>query len=381
MAGVTGMISTSDLTVGVKINMDEAIYLISPLDSPLINGLDVDGAVILGSTPVDEIQFYWMDEELLVPRATLTGAHTTGDTFITVESADARLRFSTGDIIMVEKAGVTERIRVTGYAATAATLNVTRAYSGTATNYDSGAKVVGLGTALAEGSDPEAARALDRVQDYNYTQIFGPTKVHMSGTEQVVSKYGVANEFTKQTFNRTRENVISREQAYLYGPRTNSTTTKIRTTGGIASFIATNVDATSTQLNVTTVEALMQNCYDRGGVPDLLMANPHSLSDLNALNDSGRVRVDIADARRGRQRVMAIHTEYGDVTVVRNRYCQKTDAFLWVREQVIRRPLRPFTMEKLAKTGDSDSLQLLCEEGLEVKGEEHMGRMSALSYT
>lgn len=381
MAGVTGLITTSDLTTGVKINMDEAIYLISPLDSPLINGLDVDGAVILGSTPVDEIQFYWMDEELLVPRAALSGAVTTGDLFITLASNDERLRFSTGDILLIEKAGATERLRVTGYGTTTGSLTVTRAYSGTATNYASGAYAVGLGTALAEGSDPEAARALDRVQDFNYTQIFGPTKVHMSGTEQVVAKYGVANEFTKQTFNRSKENVVAREQAYLYGPRTNSTTTKIRTTGGIVSFITSNVDATSTQLNVTTVEALMQSAYDRGGVPDILAANPHSLADLNALNDSGRVRVDIADARRGRQRVMAVHTEYGDVTVVRNRYLQKSDALLWSREQVIRRPLRPMMMERLAKTGDSDSLQLLCEEGLEVKGEEHLGRFSALSYT
>lgn len=377
-----GMLTTSDLTVGVKVNMDEAIYLISPLDSPLINGLDVDGAVILGSTPVDEIQFSWLDEEILVPRSALAGAVTTGDTFITLASNDERLKFSTGDILMVEKAGSAERVRVTGYATTAATLDVSRGFAGTAaTNYSSGATVQGLGTALAEGSDPENARARDRVEDSNYTQIFGPTKVHLSGTEQVVSKYGVPNEFAHQTFNRTKENVIAREQAYLYGVKYNSTTTKIRTTGGIFSFITSNVDTTSTQLTVTSIESSMQACYDAGGVPDILAANPASLADLNALNDTGRVRVDIADARRGRQRVMAVHTEYGDVTVVRNRYMQKTDALLWVREQVIRRPLRPWQMERLAKTGDSDSLQMLCEEGLEVKGQEHCAKLTALAYT
>lgn len=376
----TGILTTSDLTTGVKVDMDEAIYLISPLDSPLINGLDADGAVILGSTPADEIKFDWMDEELLVPRSSLDGAVTTGDTFITLASNDERLKFSTGDVLMIEKAGADERVQVSGYATTAATLDISRGFSGTATNYSDGASVVGLGTALAEGSDPEDARARDRGEDFNYTQIFGPTTVHLSGTEQVVAKYGVANEFQHQMFARTKENVIAREHAYLYGPRTNSTTTRIRTTGGLDYFLSSNVDTTSTQLTVASIEGLMEQGYDKGGIGDLLTANPKALGDLNALDDSNRVRVDINDPRRGRQRVMVVHTEYGDVTIVRNRYCRKSDAFLWTRDQVVRRPLRPLTSEKLAKTGDSDRMQILCEEGLQVKGEEHMGKLTALSY-
>jgi hypothetical protein len=375
------MLTTSDLTVGLKIDIDEAIYMLSALDSPLINGLDADGAVILGSTPVSEIEYSWLDEELLTPRAQLDGAVTTGDTFITLDSNDDRLRFSTGDILMVEKAGSVEKIRVTGYATTAATLDVTRAFAGTtATNYADNAVVVGLGTALAEGSDPEDARARDRDSDSNFTQIFGPTAIHLSGTEQVVAKYGVPNEFAKQVFNRGKENVISRERAYLYGTKFNSTTTKIRTTGGFDHYITTNNDATSTELTVTAIESMQSLGYDQGGIGDLLTANPKSLGDLNALDDSNRVRVDIADPRRGRRRVMVVHTEFGDVTIVRNRYCRKSDAFLWTRDQVVRRPLRPMTLEKLAKTGDSDKVQILCEEGLQVKGQEHMGKFTALAY-
>lgn len=376
----TGIITTSDLTVGVKIDMDEAIYVLSPLDSPMINGLDADGAVILGSVPTDEIRFDWLDEELLVPRSILNGAVTTGDTFITLDSDAERLRFSTGDIIMIEKSAGSERIRITGYATTAATLDVTRAFSGTATNYADNAAVVGLGTALAEGSDPEAARARDRAEDNNYCQIFGPTSVNLSGTEQVVAKYGVANEFQHQVYNRTRENVIAREQAFLYSPKSYSSVTKIRTTGGMDSFITTNIDSTSTQLTVAAIEGIQELGYAKGGIPDLLSANPGSLGDLNALDDSNRVRTEIADGRRGRQRVMVVHTEYGDVTVVRNRYVRKTDAFLWCRDQMVRRPLRPFTMERLAKTGDSDVVQMLCEEGLEFKGQEHAGKLNALVY-
>lgn len=375
----TGILTTSDLTVGVKIDMDDVIYVVSPLDSPMINGLDADGAVILGTEPTSEIEYFNMDEELLVPRSAASGAHLATDAFVQLANDAERLKFSTGDVLMA--ASSDELIRVTGYSATAGRLNVTRGFAGTAAEaITAGQLIKGLGTALAEGSDPEDARARDRATDSNFTQIFGPTAVHLSATEQVVAKYGVANEFQHQIFNRTRENVISREQAFLYGKKFNDPAAKVRTTGGLVRSIVTNVDSTSTQLTVLTVEGLMQRGYDKGGIGDILAANPAALGDLNALNDTGRVRVDVADSRRGRQRVMAIHTEYGDVTVVRNRYLDKSDAILWTREQVKRRVLRGFTMERLAKTGDSDKVQLVCEEGLQVKGEEHCGRFNALAY-
>lgn len=376
----TGMITTADLTVGVKIDMDEVIYVISPVDSPMINGLDADGAVILGADPVSEIEFFDLDEEYLVPRSTINGALTTGDAYITLDSSNERLKFSTGDVLMVKGSG--ERIRVTGYATTASTLDVTRGFAGTtAASIADNAALIGLGTALAEGSDPEDARARDRAEASNYTQIFGPTAIHLSGTEQVVAKYGVADEFSHQVFARTKENVIAREQALLYGVKYNSTTTRIRTSAGLFSQIVTNVDSTSTQLTVSNIEAMQQLGYDKGGIGDLLTANPGALSDLNSLNDTGRVRVDVSDPRRGRQRVMVVHTEFGDVTVVRNRYCFKSDAALWTREQFRRRVLRGFTMERLAKTGDSDKAQILCEEGFQLKGEEHAGKFTALAYT
>jgi hypothetical protein len=44
--------------------------------------------------------------------------------------------------------------------------------------------------------------------------------------------------------------------------------------------------------------------------------------------------------------------------------------------------MQPLIVEALAKTGDSDSVMLLCEEGLQVKGETHMARFTNLTdYT
>lgn len=378
MSVPSGLTSAYDLTVGVIVNMDPAIYLLDPIDTPLLTGFGADGLPVLGSDTVDQIEFAWQDDTILTPRTTLNGAITTGDTVITVATGD-RTKFSTGDVIRVIKAAATETMRITGYGVTAHTLLVTRALTGTATNYSSGADLLGLGTALAEGSDPEDARVVDRVKNTNVTQIFGPTAVNMSRTTQKVPRYGVVNEFTHQTMKRIQENAIAREQAFLYGVAYNSTTTEIRTTGGVESFITTNVDSTSTQLTVLKIQTNQQLVYNRGGVPDQLWANPASLIDLNDIANTGIVRTDLVDTIRGRKPVTVVWTEFGPVTVVRNRWCHKLHAFAVRRENVRRRVLDSLQMERLAKTGDSDKVQIVCEEGLEVKGEEHMFKMNNLT--
>ena len=378
----TGLISSYDLTVGVKVNMDEAIYVLSPLDSPMLTGMDSDGLSIVGSAPVDQTEFSWMDEQLLVPRTTLGAALLTAATTMQLLTTADRLRFSTGDAIRLVVAGGTEVVRCVGYSVTTATdLLITRALAGTALGtYTTGAPVIGLGTALAEGSDPEAARSQDRVQNTNVTQIYGPTLVHLSATEQLVSKYGVPNELARQLYNRTKESAVAREQSMIYGARYNSTTTEIRTSGGLDYFIATNVDATSTNLTVATIQAMQQDCFDQGGVWDRLMTNPKALETLNDPANTTHIRTELTDSKRGRVPTMQIYTEFGPVLVVRNRWVHQGHAFGFSRENVIRRVLRPLTAEKLAKTGDSDKIQIVCEEWLEVKGEEHMGKFNALNY-
>lgn len=377
----TGRATSYDLTTGVVVNMDEAIYMLSPEDTPLLTGLGSNGMTLIGSSPVNERVFSWMDDTILTPRTALNGAITTADTIWTVATGD-RIKFSTGDILLVGKAAATEQVRVVGYGITAETLLVTRAWAGTATNYASGALVAGLGTALAEGSDPEAARTNDRVENSNVTQIFGPTKVDLSRTEQQVYKYGTGtNEWTYQLMKRMTENAISREQAYLYGAKVDSTTLKIRTTGGLRFWITTNVDASSTTLTVAAIQTRQQLGYNQGGFADIIFANPVAMDTLNDVANTSIVRETLEDPKRGRTRVAYVDTEFGSVELARNRWCLPMDAFGINRENVVRRVLQPLIFERLAKTGDSDQGQIVCEEGLEVKGEEHLFRFSNLNYT
>ena len=385
VVGYAGKVTSYDLDVGVKINMDELIYMISPTDSPFINGIGTDGRQLLSSSPVDQQEFKWMDEELLLPRATVagTGAAGAGATTITVSAADS-YRFQVDDLLNIgeEDAVVNGAIkRITAINNSTGVINVADWANGSAWPATTAAHedtVVCVGTALVEGSDPGEARSADRTIHSNYTQIFGPTPIFMSRTEQQVSRYGVSDEFAKQVYGRSVENVITREQAYLYGQYNNDTSNKRRSTGGLNYHITSNTDTTTT-LTVAALEALQQKCYNAGGMPDLLIANPASFATLNAVSDSGRVRTVIDDPRRGRVPVASVFTEFGETQMLRNRWCHAETAFLIAKDGISRRVMQPLVVEALAKTGDSDKVQIVCEEGLQVKGEQHMGKFTTLT--
>ena len=385
IVGYGGKVTSYDLAVGVKINMDELIYMISPTDSPFINGIGTDGRQLLGSSGVDQQEFKWMDEELLIPRATVTdtGSAGAGATDVTVSAADS-YKFQVDDLITIGEADAAVNAavkRVTHVNNTAGVLTLAdwaNSADWPATTAAHADTVICVGTALVEGSDPGEARSADRTIRTNCTQIFGPTPIHMSRTEQQVSRYGVSDEFAKQVYGRSVENVITREQAYLYGQYNNDTSTKRRSTGGLNYHITSNTDTTTT-LTITALEALQQKCYNAGGMPDLLIANPASFATLNAVSDSGRVRTVIDDPRRGRVPVASVFTEFGETQMLRNRWCHAETAFLIAKDGISRRVMQPLVVEALAKTGDSDKVQIVCEEGLQVKGEQHMGKFTTLT--
>lgn len=371
---------STNLDTGLKLNIDELIYMLSPMDLPMTLGVDADGSMVVRTMPVDQTTFKWQDEEILTPRAPLAALATTGTTGLTVATGEA-LRFSTGDLIRIVKStGATESVVVTGVSN--ATVTVTRGYnSSTATNLSTGDMLIGIGSLLLEGSDPENFRARDRDLRTNYTEIFGPYKIQMSRTAQKVSKYGVTDEWSKQVFNRTRELMIRIEQALLLGTALDDGAGK-RSTGGLLHFLTSNVNSSATQLTLANIATLQQTCYNAGDVPLVLVANPATLAQLNDIENTSTMRVVQTDSRRGRARVTVLDTEFGTTTIVRNRWCHPYHAFLIKPEGVIRRIFDPLMYQPLAKTGDSDKAQIVCEEGFEIKGYQHMAVFTGLTaYT
>lgn len=365
-----------DLQVETKINIDELIYILTPEDLPLLSGIGSDGLGVIGKAPVDNTIFYWMEEDVPLPRSTVATAIASAGTTSLVLPAEGSVKFAVGDAIRVND----EIMLVTANNTTTETLTVTRGALGTtaASAHAVGAEIIGLGTVLAEG-DIGTANFQGRDKYSNYTQIFSK-KLTVSRTEQSIPKYGVPNELNKQMRNAMLHCNVGIEQAALYGIKYEDAATRVRSTGGLNSFITSNVDSSSAWITVPAIEALQQTAYDNGGTFEYITARPAAFRALNNTVGNERVQtVTVEDARRGRRRAQTVMTEFGEVTLVRNRYVRKTDAFCYSRDNFIQRVFQPLVAQKLAKTNDTDSYMMVGECGFQVKGQDHMAKFSALN--
>lgn len=376
----TGLINTYDLTAGVIVDIDPAIRNLSPTDTPLYNGYGADGRTTLARGTMFEKKKEWQDTTILTPRSAPGAAlsSTTG-TVLTVTSGD-RLNFSTGDVLLIN----TEQVRVTGYGSTADTLLISRGYGGTtAATAATTDVIINLGAHLTEGSDPEDPRSRDWDNRYNLSQIFGPTAIKVSGTEQAIRKYGLEGTtmFDFQAANRAKEEVMKLENALLYGSRYDDTTNETRQMGGMINYITTNVDSSTTTFAGTTGETallnLLEDIWNAGGNPDKAIMSIGNKRKVSAWSES-EIRIGRMDNGRG-QVVDVFFSDFGTIDMIAHRWMRTGDIFVFSRDQAELLTLRPWQFEMLAKTGDSIKGQIVGEYSLKFEADRWAGRFSALT--
>lgn len=368
-----GRTSSYDLTVGLMLDIEDTIGLISPVDVPLVGTIGAEGLSTITKGTCFEVEVSWLDEEILTPRSNLAATAVTADTYIIV-TAGHQQRFMTSDVLMIGD----EYVRVTDYGTTTDSLVVTRAFSGSAIQHSNLKDVVGVGSANPEGADPQAARTRDRTKRYNLTEIFGPYKVEVSGTEDVVRKYGLTTtEFDHQVANRAMEANIALEQAIIYGARVDDTTNKWRTMGGLDYYITTNVDSTTTDLTDTKLLDQMETTFGTGGNINRVLLGAKQKRKVSGFS-STLIRYTGDDTQRG-QIVDSFVSDFGVSTMILDRWVRSSDLFLFNRDMVELATLRPLQFEMLAKTGDARKGQVLAEKTLKVRKQIQGAKFTALT--
>ena len=390
MSDVLGQYGTSyDLDVALRIDIEEMVTQLSPFDAPFLgtfNGLEnAPVPSILPQGTVTQVQYDWLEDELLTPRGETDANYTAADGEISLETGQAA-RFQPDDLVRV-RADNDEylQFRVTAVDYDDDDLTV-ELWDGDDHAVASGALVEGVGTLPVEGSDPPEARATDRSRLHNYTQIFGPYPVELSETEQVIAKYGVPSEWAWQTAKRVKEAMIALEHAVLYGIRKNDATARRRSMGGLDYFIrAANgsvVDTDTTSLEGSAGEdallELQQKCYNNGGDPRLVVVGPANKPDISDWRRTD-IRFQISESRRG-QVVTSFESDFGVVDLLMHRWVRSTDLFLFNAEQAEVSTLtgRGLKWVNTAKTGDRDQAYVITERGFKFRGAAHSGKMTAL---
>lgn len=370
MAVQVGRRSTYESTVGLRLDIEDAIYMISPFDVPFLGTYGPNRGSVLGRDTTTSTKVEWLQDELVPGSDALNGALTAGNAFITVDNQGY---FKTNDLIRIDD----EFMRVSGYGTTASTLLVERSWGdpAAATHADNSTILI-LGNLPAEGNDPVSGINTNRTQPYNYTQIY-QDEVEVTRSEEKEAKYGVNSETAYQTAKRLKENAIKLERNLILGTRAEDTTNKRRSHGGIDYYIATGIDSTTTVMAEAALLDQLQNSFDRGGMIDLLAVGGTQKRKISAFNSTD-IRFSRDENIRGAV-VDYYDSDFGRIYMVLNRWIPTRFAFGLEKQYLELCWFDPFFIEPLAKTGDRQQYQMVGEVTMKVRNESAHFKFTALT--
>jgi hypothetical protein len=256
--------------------------------------------------------------------------------------------------------------------------------------------------AAIEGDDTAASALTATTRYINYTQIYKKVFV-VSGTANAVKAAGRKSELAYQIAKKGKELKRDQEKSFTgTNVAVAGDSSTARVTASLDAWLFTNdLNGTSgTQYTFaggvpTTnrtdgtdrpwTEALLKSAlvlqYNSGGEVSMLMVSPTKKQETSAFPGIADIRFN-ATAAKPSVIIGAVDvyvSDFGNLDVVPNRFMPTDLAYLIDPSQARKRTLRPYFVEELAKTGDSEKRHIIEETGLEVTNEAAMAVVRDLS--
>jgi hypothetical protein len=230
----------------------------------------------------------------------------------------------------------------------------------------------------------------------NYAQISRKTIV-LSNTEEVVNKAGRRSELAYQIAKRGSE--LKRDQEFIFlngGIAVAGNTTTARVTASLGAFVKTNTDkqtngvdpsyttlpnsartdGTVRTFTETILKNVIQKVWTAGGTPKILMCGPVNKQRVSGFSGIASSRFNIDGGAKPATLIGAVDiyvSDFGNVSVIANRFQRERDAWVIDPDYAKMTVLRPYQQVELAKTGDAEKRMLLIEYGLKVLAENAHG--------
>ena len=265
------------------------------------------------------------------------------------------------------------------------------------TTYDwqTDALAAAAANAQLEGDETSYSAVTATVRLQNYAQI-SRKSVIISGTEEKVNKAGRRSELAYQIakkgaeLKRDIEFSCLNNQAAVAGDSTTA-----RTTASVQAFLKTNTnkagdgadptyttiptdtrtDGTARAFTETILKDVIQQVWTEGGTPKLVMVGSFNKQALSAFTGIAGSRFNVDGAKPSTIVAAAdiYVSDFGNVSIVANRFQKASDALVLDPEYASIDYLRPMQTMDMAKTGDADKRLMLTEWGLRIHTEKAHG--------
>lgn len=342
MAFPRGLITSYDITDN-RIHIDDIFNKYQLPETPFLN-------VVKVGDKIDSTILQWYEDVPIPLEFKLTAAHTSGSGTLAVNDAST---LKVGNILKYGQ----YLFRITNISGNTLTV--------TALNGDVNIAANSVLT-LVSDANPEAASLVDsavgqRVLRENVTQIF-TEYIKISGTQrelkQWVKNYDI---WADEVDRKLRKLRVMMERTLLngvlYKPTTN---TEPRLAGGVEYFIKQYGISTTGALTEANFKAVLEELWKKQASGIQVWMNAKTKEEFFNQLLYAKVMVDRAETRAG-MKIQSYVCEYGEFELYTSPHIEAGKIYFVNPANIEIRPLRPFVVEELAKTGDYVQAQIVGE--------------------
>ena len=242
--------------------------------------------------------------------------------------------------------------------------------------------------AAIQGDDATAQAVTPSVRLGNYTQISTKT-AQVAGTNQGVTAAGNVNKIGYVLLKRTRELRRDTEKSLFDNhARVAPTTTVAGVSAGIPAWLTSNIDMGATAVAPTgdgtnartagtpraLAESNLKNVLElafnnTGDIPKMAFAPPKQKQNISAFTGPGTRFTEVAGKKLTTAYDIYV-SDFGEVSIVPSIFQDPATITLINPQYAKLAYLRPFVKTPLAKTGDSEKVQILQEWTLEMSNQK-----------
>lgn len=169
-------------------------------------------------------------------------------------------------------------------------------------------------------------------------------------------------------------------ESWLATNKTSVGTGTAQTTPGFSSgTVAAPTDSSvAGSFTKAALDQVIEECWTQGGQPDVIMVGPHNRTQLSGFSGISTLFTDAqaSDPTYLQGAVDFYKSNFGTLKVIPNRFQRDQTVLVLDMEYFACSTLRDMEVEALAKTGDTDKSQMICEFTLEVKNEAASGKVT-----
>lgn len=249
---------------------------------------------------------------------------------------------------------------------------------------------------VVEGDDATADALTATTRLTNMTGISDKVVI-TTGTQNAVKTAGRSKEHAYQLVKKGRELKTDIETAiFANNAKVTGTDTQAREVAGMETWYTSNTsagsggsDAAGTGADARTpgtqrafTEDLLldvhQSAWSNGGMPDCLFVGPFNKRVASGFTGVATKYKDVDDKKIIATADVYV-SDFGEVKIIPSRHVAGRSAHLIQKDMWAYATLRDMKTEKLARTGDSEKTQLLCEWTIEARNQASSGLVADLT--